>query len=158
MKAYRVVFGMAVALAVVGLAVTAGVAEEREKKSDKKDEVKVGGKTYQGVLERADVKARTLSLIDAKAQDDKEGKGKAMTVAASSTATVTLDGKKATLADLKKGHFIRFRSGLHSADKGGDSSEGREKRPLGKDSDVRDRPPVAERIEAFTKQPSDEKK
>jgi len=166
MRAYRTVFGALVVLAVAGLA----AAEDREKgdrsDSGKDKSPKIGGRTYTGKIDRVDSTNRMLYLTDVggKADRDKRSESKekasakATTFTISSTAVVTLDGKKATVEDLKAGQFVRARAGLSSADKGGDSADDRDKRPKGRDSDVRDRAPVLERIDAFTKEPDRERK
>jgi len=162
MKAYRAALGMAVVLAVVGLA----AAEDKEKgdrsDSGKDKSPKVGGRTYTGKIDRVDTTNRMLYLTgvggqadrDKRSESKEKSSAKVATFTISSTAVVTLDGKKASLDDLKAGQFVRARAALSSADKGGDSADDRDKRPKGRDSDVRDRAPILERIDAFTKEPA----
>jgi len=128
-----------VALAVIGMT---AVAQDKGSKE--------GGHTYLGKVTKVDARGRALTMErnppDQGGNDKDRGSDRrgAFLVAftLSRAAEVTLDGKKADLDDLKTGHFVR----IHSPDRNNTDS--------GKDAQVH----TADRVEAYTKEPSQDKK
>jgi len=158
-------------VAAFGLVVVAqdrGAQKDKGGDKDKTSEKDKGGtdkgQSYSGKITKVDAEKRMITLegtgsggtkdkADADkarvADKDKGGKsGSAWTFMVERGATVTVDGKKSELRDLRSGQYARVQAG-------GTGGGGKDKAEADKDKGTRTGNMTATRVEAFTKQPTD---